>query len=71
MADCEKCIEDIEVPRAGTYREEYQQVLCDSCCDSQSEAAYERMLSDYYGGSDPVTIAEQSASAAAVKRSQR
>ena len=45
--------------------------VCDNCLSSLSEAAHERMLEDYYGGSGPVTLQEQYDAAAAIKRSQR
>jgi len=45
--------------------------LCDDCCTSAAEAAYERMLSDYYGGSGPVTLQEQYNAASDWKRRNR
>ena len=45
--------------------------LCDNCYSSRGEAAHERMLEDYYGGSGAVTLQEQYDAAAAIKRSQR
>lgn len=32
---------------------------CESCADNANERAYERSLSDYYGGSGPQTLDEQ------------
>lgn len=33
--------------------------LCDNCYSNRAEAAHERMLENFYGGSGPVTITEQ------------
>ena len=66
---CEKCLEDA-VEKTAT-EDRWGTKLCDSCATSHDEAAYERSLEDYYGGSGPVTLQEQYDAAAAIKRSQR
>lgn len=50
---CEHC-----EAREGT-EQECGTVLCDSCRDNEAEAAHERFLEDYYGGSGPVTLNER------------
>ncbi len=67
---CESCAEteDHDVP--GTERENGS-VLCDNCCDRESEAAYERMLENYYGGSGPQTIQEHYDAAVKERRELR
>jgi len=44
---------------------------CPSCETTRAESAYERSLSDYYGGSRPQTIHEESEAAWVLKRSLR
>jgi len=50
---------------------EEQVTECDNCDQNRAEAAYERMVEDYYGGSGPQTIHEQSELAWVLKRSFR
>lgn len=69
MTLCEKCLEDA-VERTAT-EERWGVKLCDSCATSEDEAAYERSLSEYYGGSGAQTQQEQYDAAAQQKRSQR
>lgn len=69
MILCEKCIEDGREITAT--EDEFGSVLCENCRTSEAEAAHERMLEDYYGGSGPVTLNERSQAEAAIKRSQR
>jgi hypothetical protein len=71
MANCERCIEKHDREREGTPQDYTGEVLCDDCRDTLAEAAHERFLEDYYGGSGPVTIQEQYDAAAKVKREQR
>lgn len=47
------------------------EALCASCATSHDEAAYERSLSDYYGGSGPQTINEQYNAAVEQRRELR
>jgi hypothetical protein len=44
---------------------------CPSCETNRAEAAWERSCSDFYGGSRPVTLHEQSEAAWVLKRSLR
>lgn len=69
MATCERC-EERDVIREATYVENGWS-LCDDCRDTEAEAAHERMLSDYYGGSAPVTMDEQYQAAAKQRRELR
>lgn len=71
--ECEDCgetylprIEDFD----GWMAPEYT-ACCENCESNRGEAAYERSLSDYYGGSGPVTIAEQHRAAWELKRGLR
>lgn len=41
--------------------------LCENCAQSKAEAAYEAYLSNYYGGSGPITDAEHLAAAQRLK----
>lgn len=50
---------------------EYGHKLCDDCCSDAAEAAHERFLEDYYGGSGPVTIQEQYDAAVKARRELR
>ncbi len=68
--ECERCIEREEHPPEGTERENGA-VLCDDCCDRESEAAHERMLENYYGGSGPVTVQEHYDAAVKERRELR
>lgn len=70
---CLRCLErDEPVERLGTMDEyNIQGPYCDDCWSDLSEAAHERWLEDYYGGSGPVTIQEQYDAAAKVKRESR
>jgi hypothetical protein len=45
--------------------------LCGNCCMNAAEAAYERFLDDYYGGSGPVTIQEHYDAAVKERRELR
>lgn len=45
--------------------------LCGNCHSNRGEAAYERFLDDYYGGSGPVTIDEQYQAAVKQRRELR
>lgn len=45
--------------------------VCDDCYTSMAEAAHERMLSNFYGGSSPQTITEQYHAAAEQRRELR
>lgn len=63
MVNCETC-EENGIERAGEERGLWVgdgPVLCDDCHTSEAEAAHERMLEDYYGGSGPQSITEQCA----------
>lgn len=66
---CDKCLEDA-VERTATQTR-FGTPLCESCATSADEAAYERSLSDYYGGSGPVTIQEQYDAAVKERRELR
>lgn len=68
--NCERCEEKHDRIREATYVE-HGWALCDDCLTTESEAAHERMLEDYYGGSGPVTVQEQYDAAAKVKRENR
>lgn len=48
-------------------RERWGEPICESCDDRANERAYESMLSDFYGGSGPVTMHEFCSRAAADK----
>lgn len=63
---CDNC----DGERRGTA-DETGEVLCESCATSRAEAAHERMLEDYYGGSGPVTLDEHYQAAAAQRRELR
>ncbi len=68
--NCERCEERHDRIREATYTE-HGYALCDDCLSSESEAAHERMLDDFYGGSGPVTIHEQQAAADQQRRDLR
>lgn len=57
--------------RRGTWNEDLGETICDDCTQNQAEAAHERMLSDFYGGSGPVTMDERMSAAAKVDRDLR
>lgn len=68
---CEPCLEKrgVEVPAT---QERYEcGPLCENCRQSESEAAHERMLSEYYGSSSPQSLTERYQADAQVKREQR
>jgi hypothetical protein len=69
MELCEKCLEDA-IERTATD-DRWGVKLCGSCATSDDEAAYERSMEDYYGGSGPVTMQEHYDAAAKQKREQR
>jgi len=54
---CVKCEEDGTETLATTER--WGEPYCEDCDTSANEAAYERSLSDYYGGSGAVSLKEQ------------
>ncbi len=63
---CERCAEREEAPVPAEYELDSWGVdsggggfLCGNCYTNECEAAHERMLSDYYGGSGPQSINEQ------------
>lgn len=62
---CVNCLEDGTETLAT--RERWGQLICENCDQNANEAAYESMLSDFYGGSGPVTVNEFCARAAAWK----
>jgi hypothetical protein len=68
--NCERCEERHDRIREATYTE-HGYALCDDCVSDEAEAAHERMLSDYYGGSGPVTIQERYNEAAQQRRELR
>ena len=68
--NCEHCEEKHDRIREATYTDNGY-ALCDDCLTNAAEAAHERMLADYYGGSGPVTLNEQYQAAAQMKRGQR
>jgi hypothetical protein len=59
---CSKCFKDPASELEG---------LCPSCESDRSEAAYERSLDRFYGGSGPQSIQEQYEQAAEEKRKLR
>ena len=61
--ECEDCGADATVNRFGSR-------LCESCATSADEAAYERSLSDFYGGSSPQSEGERTHAAHQAKRGQ-
>lgn len=64
--------EDCGKAPAGDERSMFRCTPCaDKVADSLDEAAYEASLSDFYGGSGPVTINERMAEASALDRSQK
>lgn len=69
--NCERCEERHDRIREGQKQDFTDDILCDDCVSDVAEAAHERMLSDYYGGSGPVTIAEQCLAAYAQRRELR
>lgn len=75
---CERCAENEETPVPAEYEMDATGpgsggggFLCDNCATNLAEAAHERMLENYYGGSQPVTLDEQYQAAAKLKREQR
>jgi hypothetical protein len=66
------CEHDVDMTREEDgdmwgYGPQDPQFCSDDCRDNASEAAYERSMEDYYGGSGPATISEQLAAARALK----
>jgi hypothetical protein len=64
---CERCLERDKPDVPAEYELDARGpdsggggFVCDDCYTSMAEAAHERFLSDYYGGSGPVLIAELS-----------
>lgn len=62
---CEDCAERQETPVPAEHELDScgsgsggGGFLCDNCYSSRGEAAYERFLDDFYGGSGPVTVQE-------------
>lgn len=70
MANCERCEEKHDRIRPAVEQGDGYQ-LCDDCRSDEAEAAHERFLEDYYGGSGPVTIQEQYQAAAKERRELR
>lgn len=69
--NCIRCQEN-GIDRPGTMGDYgIDGPYCDDCWSNQAEAAYERMLEDYYGGSGLVTMQEHYDAAAQRKREQR
>lgn len=63
--ECENCAEhQATVNRWGT-------LVCSACNDSLNEAAYERSLSEYYGGTSAQTEGERNLAAHAAKKAGR
>ena len=60
--DCGRTRPDVQ------YRWHFDARLCESCCDTRSEAAYHEACERYYGSAGPVTDAERSQDALAQKR---
>lgn len=58
---CAACDEDGIITLATEER--FGIWLCASCATAEDEAAYERMLADYYGGASAQTVNEQSQAA--------
>lgn len=63
---CERCWDDREMVSPAAHELDSWgdgsgggELLCDRCFSNAAEAAYEAMLSDYYGGSGPQSINEQ------------
>ena len=52
MEYCEDCDQ-----LTGDKLNDYNQ--CRNCADNAAEAAHEAFLSDFYGGSEPVTLKEK------------
>jgi hypothetical protein len=69
--DCEYCTGENRDPKPGVYRDNFAVYLCDDCDQAWNEAAYERSLSDYYGGSGPQSIRERMDDAYQVKRAAK
>lgn len=75
---CEDCVETQEQPVPAEHElDSWGEgsggggFLCDTCYSRRSEDAWERFLEDFYGGSSPLTLAEQYDAAAKQKREQR
>jgi hypothetical protein len=51
MNRCERC----ETPTLNAS-DEYGEFVCDNCRDNEAEIAWERYLSDYYGGAGPIPL---------------
>lgn len=66
---CERCDEDGVESRATEER--FGNALCADHADAYDEAAHERNLSEFYGGTGARPIQERYDEAAALKRSQR
>lgn len=64
---CEHCLEQ-DRTTDGLWRVEADAYLCDGCADSRNEAAYERSLDAYYGGSGPQTDRERMAASYDAKK---
>ena len=58
MTLCTTCYENDEEVE-GTIREGGYEPMCDDCYQIAAEAAFERMVEDFYGGSGAQTIHEQ------------
>lgn len=63
---CEQCGDTDPEPAAEPAYD--QRRLCDNCWSNEAEAAHERSLEDYYGGSTPQTLEEQARKAWEQKR---
>ena len=75
---CEQCAETEAEPVPAEYElDEYGPgsggggFRCSNCYTHAAEAAFERMLDDFYGASGPVTIQEQADAAAKHRRELR
>jgi len=65
---CEKCMETCD---PNDWEPATHGDLCDEHEEQRNEAAYERSLSDFYGGDTPQTDAERYDAAATLKRNLR
>lgn len=64
---CDTC----DGKRRGTFNDVTGEVTCEDCEQARAEAAHERMMEDYYGGSGPQTINEQYQAAVRQRRELR
>lgn len=59
---CETCDSDFHVAE-----NEFGEFICENCEQNAAERAWDRFCDKFYGGSDPLTIREQSIHARRLK----